>query len=261
MPAFRAITDAITKEDEAKRKPLDSFRIIVDGQDVAVHKNREFLAGNADITQKLKEAGLTENIIFDPNFICTSYLVHSTDGNAIKFDDPEVEKCKLTKKQFFKLEELSKQMPWQIKETAYWEQEFLAGKEIEVIHEYEPFIGRNQTGSQQKLSEIIDMYSGKDACASETFKSLKSYSDLKKLYSGTLTQVEYILGTGRNWNGPIKNFKLILKKNSPEEIVSLCFPGKSIKTSPTTIEFSRINFEPQDKLIVFFYNLHRRDEN
>jgi Domain of unknown function (DUF4424) len=43
----------------------------------------------------------------------------------------------------------------------------------------------------------------------------------------------------------------------PDDMVSLCFLGKPFKTSPTTIEFSQSNFIPQDKLIVFFYQIIR----
>ena len=41
--------------------------------------------------------------------------------------------------------------------------------------------------------------------------------------------VEYILGTGRNWKGPIGQFTLRIVKETPDTIVSLCFPGKPKK--------------------------------
>jgi hypothetical protein len=44
---------------------------------------------------------------------------------------------------------------------------------------------------------------------------------------------------------------------TPDDIVSLCFPEKPLKTSPKTIEFSQSNLIPQDKLIVFFYQIIR----
>ncbi len=67
----------------------------------------------------------------------------------------------------------------------------------------------------------------------------------------------YILGTGRNWKGPIGEFKLRLKKNTPEEIVSVCFPGQPEKLSPTLYEFTQRNFVPDDRLVVYFYNVDK----
>ena len=72
-----------------------------------------------------------------------------------------------------------------------------------------------------------------------------------------LKEVEYILGTGRNWKGPIADFKLIIKKDSPDQLVSLCFPGKPKRIGDTEIEFAQLNFIPQDKLVVYFYNVKR----
>jgi hypothetical protein len=72
-----------------------------------------------------------------------------------------------------------------------------------------------------------------------------------------LQDVEYILGTGRNWKGPIRDFKLRIKKDSADQLITLCFPGKSKKINPLVIEFTRSNFVPQDKLIVYFITVGR----
>ena len=76
-----------------------------------------------------------------------------------------------------------------------------------------------------------------------------------KNVSVSLSEVEYVLGTGKNWKGPITDFKLRIKKNSPDQVVSLCFPGKPKRDGDTILAFSQKHFTPQDKLIVFFYNI------
>jgi hypothetical protein len=65
------------------------------------------------------------------------------------------------------------------------------------------------------------------------------------------------LGTGRNWKGPIGEFKPRLKKGIPEEIVSACLPGQPKKLSPTLYEFTERNFVPDDRLVVYFYDVDK----
>ncbi len=67
--------------------------------------------------------------------------------------------------------------------------------------------------------------------------------------------VEYILGTGRNWKGPIGTFTLRIEKETPDEIISLCFSGKPKKISPTVYEFYKRDFVPPYRLVVFFYGV------
>lgn len=71
----------------------------------------------------------------------------------------------------------------------------------------------------------------------------------------TLEDVEYILGTGRNWKGPISDFTLDVMKQSPDQVVSLCFPGKATRIDGQTLRFQRKDFVPPDSLLVYFYTL------
>ncbi len=249
MPAFddSAGPDG-TRENQ---RPLNSFQVFVNGALVPVQKNRVFLINNIDVTDKLRKIGLSDNQIFDPKFSC--FNDYNANANC---------RLTLTEKQNSAIKNMNTGGNWQIKETAYWEQIFPAGKGIEVVHEYKPFVG-----ARQNYMSIINLNipgeASADVCLDDkTLGAIKDKVDIAKNDGGDssvdLQEVEYILGTGRNWKGPIKNFKLIVKKESPEDIVSLCFPGKPLKTSPTTIEFSLSDFVPQDKLIVFFYHVGPR---
>lgn len=235
MPAF----DSNPERDDNQR-PLDSFQIFVNGEKVSVNKNRVFLINNLDVTDRLRKIGLSDELIFDPRFKCMQDYLDSDHNNG----------CPLATEQFHAIQKLDAKTDgiWQIQETAYWEQTFPAGKEIEVVHEYKPFVGWNPDGTLPGNATVTD------GCLDDrTLKAIKR--KIRESDSGpvVLEDVEYILGTGRNWRGPIKNFKLVVKKESPDDIVSLCFPGKPVKTSATTIEFSQSNFVPQDKLLVLFY--------
>ena len=74
----------------------------------------------------------------------------------------------------------------------------------------------------------------------------------------SLSDIEYVLGTGRNWAGSIQDFTLRIKKQTPDQLVSLCFPGTPKRIDPLTLEFNHKDFVPQDKLVVYFYSFHAK---
>jgi hypothetical protein len=235
-----------------KSSPLESFRNFVDGQPVSVKKRRVYLINNVDVSDKLRKIGLSEEQIFDPNFRCTDYA-----GDSDILPD-----CTLTKEQVAAISK-QKLLGGAIQETAYWEQVFPAGKEIEVVHQYKPYVGHGANHGTTFNDYRDAKLKFADACLDDgAFRILRRGAPDADWASGRddaflyYLDIEYILGTGRNWKGPIKDFKLILKKRAPEDVVSLCFPGHPKKTSPITIEFSQTNFVPQDKLVVYFFERH-----
>ncbi len=237
MPAFDM--GAVFSEDKRNQKPLDSFRVHANGVLVPIEKNRAFLIDNIDVTARLREIGLSDKQIFDPRFTCIDTAL----------DLQESRDCVLTPKQINAIKDmLMRGHKWQIKETAYWEQIFPAQKDVEIVHEYRPFAGL-------QYSSDGSFHEGDVGCLDQGTLSMiaKKLEDNPGL---AIRDVEYILGTGRNWKGPIKNFKLIIKKKDPDEVVTLCFPGKPKRTSPTTLEFVQTNFVPQDRLILLFYDFH-----
>jgi hypothetical protein len=69
------------------------------------------------------------------------------------------------------------------------------------------------------------------------------------------SDIEYVLGTGRNWKGPIGKFVLRIEKESRDHFVALCFPGSPKQISPTASEYVETNFVPPDRLVVYFYSI------
>lgn len=232
----------------ANEGPVKSFRVWKDGKSIKTKTLRMAMMGDRDVTQDLKRVGLSDHQIF------TSF----GEYNGKPF----------TKKQNAKVAELSgiphNQPRWQVSETAYWEQVFPSKREFEVEHTYKPFVGWIFTvGNGLEFPTPPDWAKPKpaddEACIDEGTRSAITAKAKRILAEGasavriTLRDVEYVLGTGRNWKGPISDFRLRIKKTSPEEVISLCFPGKPKKISNSMIEFSQSNFVPQDKLIVHFY--------
>ncbi|WNV06517.1 DUF4424 family protein [Candidatus Methylospira mobilis] len=247
---------------EANVGPLKSFQLRVDGRTVSTQLNRKALIGEQDVTNRLRELGLSDAQIFET------------------FGDCTIDGCSLTRKQLDLIAELAgantPPPPWSVAATAFWEQAFPAQKEIEIEHEYQPFAGVVFNAPYQvfngKVTEdprkIITPW-GKDpneACLDEgTRKALtKRIKSLVKKGAVsvwvTLNDIEYVLGTGRNWKGPINDFTLQIEKESPDQLVSLCFPGKPKKINPTLVEFSHSSFMPQDKLVIYFYTVTAQNQ-
>jgi len=60
-------------------------------------------------------------------------------------------------------------------------------------------------------------------------------------------RISYILKTGANWSGPIKDFKLVIDKGKPDRLVSFCLDGVK-KISPTAFEVRMKDFTPDRDL-------------
>jgi hypothetical protein len=230
--------------------PITSFKVWTNGEPIKTKSMRKAMIGDRDITPELRKVGLSDHQIF----------VSFGQDNEKPF----------TKRQNARITELSgisaDQPRWEIQETAYWEQNFPTGREIAVEHSYKPFLGGVYTvGAIAEMPTYADWVKPKreenEACLDEGIKKTIEARAKKILSNGApavrvnLHDVEYILGTGRNWKGPISDFKLRIEKSSADEIVSLCFPGKPKKISPLILEFSQSNYLPQDKLIIHFYQV------
>ncbi|MBY0416227.1 MAG: DUF4424 domain-containing protein [Bdellovibrionales bacterium] len=141
----------------------------------------------------------------------------------------------------------------------FWSQTFPARKSIRVEHNYLTGAG---SGFPEQAQEIY--------CFDQSFKdSLKSLeADLLKKYQASVRdqkmygtfenhykvwlhyhtrRVDYILKTGANWKGPIKNFKLTVDKGRAENLISFCWDGPR-DLSNTQITAIKTDFKPAKDL-------------
>ncbi len=143
---------------------------------------------------------------------------------------------------------------WQITTYITRKQVFPAGKTINVEHSYEPLAG-GSVGGMMERSQRKDA-SFKDYKASYCIdKSFITAFD-KRRYSGKKdaegnepgsyyveSWLDYILKSGANWKGPIKDFRLVIDKGKARNLMSFCMDGVK-KISPTQFEIRKTNFEP-----------------
>jgi len=234
--------------------PLRPFKVLVDGQPVPTRFEHKAMLKGRDVTAALRRAGLSDLTIFE-TFGC----------------DREV--CDYPKAVQRKLEAIGaveQGFPqWRVTETVYWEQRFPKDRPLRVEHEYKPLYGQVYTYPYQQNRWVPPedrlpppAKHGEDAvCLDEGARAALDRRMQREVDAGAkllmvmLKDVEYILGTGRNWKGPIGDFTLRIEKAKPEEIVSLCFPGQAKRIDARTLEFRAKDLVPQDRLVIHFYEV------
>ena len=60
-------------------------------------------------------------------------------------------------------------------------------------------------------------------------------------------RINYVLKTGVNWLGPVKDFKIVVDKGKPDRLVSFCLDNVK-KISPTAFEIRMKDFTPDRDL-------------
>ena len=172
--------------------------------------------GSTLIAANLRKVGLTDTQIFRSfsdildwrSRLSTAVAEKLKKLGAIKGDSPQ----------------------WEVVETEYWQQSFPSKQNIEVEHSYSPLVDRFydccSTGDDFGVKKPL---SGEDrnerVCLDDGSPSavLKRISALFKPGENQvmvwLAEVEYTLGTGRNWKSPISDFTLFIGKATPDQIV------------------------------------------
>ena len=69
-------------------------------------------------------------------------------------------------------------------------------------------------------------------------------------------RIDYVLTTGANWAGPIGDFRLVVDKGKPGNLVSFCGEGVR-KISPTQFEVRKRNWRPTRNLHVLIIEPQR----
>jgi len=145
---------------------------------------------------------------------------------------------------------------WELQTTFYWEQTFRAKAETVVEHRYKPSVGASvQTalGSPTAVQEDwYDDYKQKYCLDKEFYTAVdRARREARSQYGAPYSEerIEYILKTGANWSGPIKEFRLVIDKGDASSLVSFCGDGIK-KISPTQFEMKKTDFTPDSDLSV-----------
>ncbi len=145
---------------------------------------------------------------------------------------------------------------WLVSTAFTRKQVFPPGQAVTVEHRYKTSLGASQDTVLRKalrngdgMSATIERYA-KDYCLPDDFfRGLDKLAGADPANTARLQErrIAYVLKTGANWSGPIKNFRLIVDKGKPDRLVSFCFDNVK-KISPTAFEASLENFTPTQDL-------------
>lgn len=146
---------------------------------------------------------------------------------------------------------------WTYRATYTWEATFPAGKTVKVEHRYKPSVGGTVgvtfLGEPSEGYDPAREYATK-YCVDDAFTKAVKASIPKggEYYEAPFFEswISYILTTGGNWGGgAIENFRLVIDKGAPENLVSFCGEGVK-KIGPTTFEMVAKDFWPERELDV-----------
>jgi hypothetical protein len=189
-------------------------------------------------------------------------------------DLPITQKLELTQKGLLRQDRDTEYLVpnWQVQTHLTRKQIFPAGKTITVEHSYLPVAGNSIGGMlskqfrKRKDSGFADY--AKAYCIDTAFlagfdRKIAKQNEAaiargEERDNGMYVErwLSYVLKSGANWKGPIKDFRLVIDKGKADNLVSFCMDGVK-KISPTQFEVRKTNFEPQKNLsilIVEFYN-------
>jgi hypothetical protein len=148
---------------------------------------------------------------------------------------------------------------WTLKTTFFWSQTFPAGRAVIVEHNYTPSVGQSYdfgwgSGRSLKAHWLDDPAERKDHCVDDAF--VAAFRKTRPRDSNVpfdLKRIDYVLVTGANWKAPIGDFRMVIDKGDPANLVSFCGTGVR-KTGPTTFEVHYTNFTPTSNVSVLIVN-------
>lgn len=214
--------------------PLQKLHLKVDGKQVKTTHRLVIEVDGQDVTQTLTDMG------WKPEDIDAYMLSMYGDDPAI---ERKLRRTPLPKKYFDK----SGSPRFAVSDYYLWQQTFPAHKTVAIHHDYVPSI---ETGVPRPLRDVAESFDlGKTACMDDL---IPRPSKRQWVWSA----VKYILVTGNNWQGAIKDFTLTIKRDASDTSISLCFDGKPEKPDPMTLVFRARDFHPKDNLTVLYLNAH-----
>ena len=212
---------------EGDHSEIRDFKVSVNGGDVKTSRKLVVLLdGKTDITARIAALGWNEKELVElfPEFDAWPKGKKPLPRDWFNDNEP-----RFTLNEYFT-----------------WQQIFPAGRPVSIRHSYTPSVS---TGVPRTASELVADYA-KETCMDDSFKTAVKRRDSH--YGLSWAHLSYILLTANNWQGPIKDFTLRIRKQAPADLISMCFDDDLSKVDPLTFEFRRQNYRPNRNLSVLF---------
>ena len=154
---------------------------------------------------------------------------------------------------------------WTLTELWHWDQVFPAGRDLVVEHEYTPGVGTSlgsslafpEMRSSPEVRAMIERYCVDRAFLAAIDRMSAGSTEDHPVLLGERS-IGYILTTGAGWASPIGDFRLVVDKGRPDNIVSFCGTGLR-RIGPTRFEMRRRNWRPDRDLAVLIVTPNREE--
>ncbi|WP_413288775.1 DUF4424 family protein [Bdellovibrio sp. HCB337] len=215
-----------------KAKMPDDFSVLVDGKKVNFKKEVKALKGEEDVTEQVKKAGLPVDCReLDQNKELFKKAQKAKWAEDFQGADPE-------------------DVLYSTQVTYYWEQEFPADKIVNIEHSYTPVLGVD-SGHPSWFFNLAPHW---DRNPNVKWTTRVNGKDFEYPSSDVLggKSLNYVLTTAKTWSmGGVTNFKLIIKRKTPETFVGSSL-GPLVAVDKNTFEYRAVNYAPDRDLTIFF---------
>ena len=230
---------------------LLAFSTMVNGKAVSTNVEQRALAVGVDRTQMLRALGVP----LAPHLASTNEALDRLPlekwDELLRIGAAEIEEYDSGRGMIKHLA-----ARWTLQTTYYWEQTFPANAETIVDHRYRPSIGasvQTSLGSPDEAKEPwFEDYKNKYCLQSDFLAAVERERKAANSKFGapfTEERIDYILKTGANWSGPIKDFRLVVDKGEAENLVSFC--GEDVKPiGDTKLEMKKTDYAPEGNLSI-----------
>jgi len=257
LVAFPLPEVRISEQDQNISLPTEdavnflAFETKVDGAAVATKVEQRAFAVGIERTQYLRDLGIPLAPHLNATNEALDRLPPEKWQELLRFGIAEVEEYDVGKG-------MQKHLAarWGLTTTFYWEQTFAAQKETVIEHRYKPSVGgsaQTDLGAPYAVKEPwYDDYRRKYCIEKEFYAAIDRLRKATKSEFGppySELRIDYILKTAANWSGPIKDFRLVIDKGEPDNLVTFCAEGVK-KIGPTQFEVRRTDFVPDGNLSI-----------
>jgi hypothetical protein len=225
------------------------FKTKVDGKPVKFDVIQRARLGSRDVTGLVRGAGL-------PVFLLGSSAQASIAGLAPEVRERLIDDGLLIP---WGTSETGDQMygpAWSVTTLFTRKQVFPPARQVIVEHTYKTSLGGSQDTILRRalrgtdgMADALEQYQRDYCLPADFFKGVDKLAgpDPANIYRVQERRIDYVLTTGANWSGPIKNFRLVVDKGRIDRLVSFCFDNVK-KISPTLFEATAENFTPMRNL-------------
>lgn len=253
---------AQNKQHNSDQIPFENFSVKVDGQKVPFKTEIRALQNGKDITSLFQ----THKLHFSPVLAACDYPIAG---------EKEAKACgeRMNRYKAFGLLSPEGKPLWQKQVSYHWTQTFPKGKEVKIEHSYRPargsFFLERQANRPPMESLIAQLLSRgewieqfcpwQDLNIKENFVPwiIKKFQEKSKSSENPVMmfyEVDYILTTGANWDGPIRDFTLTVEYPKGGTVAS-CWPFDQTEIKDignNKIRFHQKDFKPEQDLKILF---------